>query len=303
MQNAGSLFSGRQGNETVKAALYAAEEGEEVVGETTTSPSPTEKSPKRRPCSIVLVDFDNVVVTAGEHGFPVSFTRLKTFLQQFGDIVFAFVFVSWRYREEIRVLFNAGFYPIVCPPTFKYKDAVDQVLARMAQSAICDLKESIAQVVIVSCDTYFNPIEKLARDHGLNPIRVNVLAIREEIEGEDGAPQVYLAREGQRFGRILVAYEKGLDVDYEKSPLHLPFLKDIVAILAKRDESRRMTFAEIQRYIPNLLDSQWNSFKRTLLRSALSALKEKDALIRSEDFGSAFYTLNRESTLVKKLLA
>ena len=297
MRHVKSLFGG-EGNKTVEAALSAAES----TAHKPTSPTEATEPPHQRPQSVVIVDFDNVMVMAGENGFPVSFTRLKSFLQKFGDIVLAFVFVPWKYRSEARVLSDAGFYVILCPPFYKDKDSVDVVLARMVQSIIVCLKKSIQQIVLVSRDADFNPLAALARDHGLLPINVDILTIREEVEGEDGAPQVYLAREGERFKRILRAYERDLSFEHEKSPLHISFLTDIVKIAGKCNESQHFTFAELQRYIANHLDPQWDYFKRTLLRSALSALKEVEAITRSEVAGSAYYTLNRESPIVKKLL-
>ena len=265
----------------------------------------TAPEPKTVGESIVLVDFDNVVVTAGEQGFPVSFTRLRSFLQQFGDIVLAFVFVPWKHRKDddlVRSLSTAGFDVISCPSAYKDKDAVDTILTRMAHSIVLGLKGAISQIVIVSRDADFQPIATLARDHNLTPIFVDVLMVREEIEGDDATPQVYLAREGERFKRILAAYEQDLAIDHEQSPLHLPFLKDVMGIAATVDASRRLNFAELQRYVAGRLDAQWDRFKRVMLRSALSALREVGALARREENNSAYYSLNRESLLVAKLL-
>lgn len=260
-----------------------------------------------RPRSWILVDFENTVLSAAEREFPVSFSRLRDFLRNFGDIVFAEVFVGPKHRDADRVLADADWRVIACPLSRKEMDAVDATLLESVQRIISHFRESVDQLVVVTRDReLLRSIEAAAKDRGVRVLPVDILTVRKDVEGEDASPQIYVGPEVRRFTRILRDYQKaapgGLAAE-EIPTQHLAFVKDVLEALTRRDETTRAPFRVLEEYANSKLEPRWDRIKRSWLRAALTALAHLEVLSKHQTVGGTFtyYTLNRSHPLVELL--
>ncbi len=263
----------------------------------------TARTPATRPRSWVLVDFENTVLSAAEKGFMVSFSQLRDFLRGFGDIVFAEVFVGPKHRTADHVLSDAQWRVIACPQSRKEQDAVDAILLESVQRIIAHFQGSIDQLIVVSRDQeLIRSIGTAAKDRGILVLTVDILRVRNEVEGEDAAPQIYVGPEVKHFTRMLRDYAEGVPggLTAEEPSMHLPFAKDVVRILALRNESKKFSFRMLEEYVDAQLDPRWNKFKRLWLRAALTALVHSAVIRKNQNADDQFtyYTLDRNHKLV-----
>ncbi|MFC1756900.1 NYN domain-containing protein [Patescibacteria group bacterium] len=140
---------------------------------------------KRTRKVMVLVDYDNINISASEEGKIIDLKAIIEKCLEFGTIEFAFLFASQRNfensmgsRTDLPMdAHNNGFIPVVCPGTIvqdgelKQKDKVDSIMINLARKYL--QTSLIDSVVIVSHDEDFLP---LANDFRFKRKQVIVMA-------------------------------------------------------------------------------------------------------------------------------
>lgn len=116
---------------------------------------------------VVLIDYENIFLSAAEKGKIVDFEKLHNFLLEFGEIISAFVFVPDHCIYSLPDNLNElGFEIILCQKrkidSEKLEDRVDISLIKMGMK-FCYFKE-ITQVVVVTNDGHMSELISIAKN-------------------------------------------------------------------------------------------------------------------------------------------
>jgi uncharacterized LabA/DUF88 family protein len=108
---------------------------------------------------VVLIDYENISLSAADKGKIVDFEKLHNFLLEFGEIISAFVFVPDHCVYSLPDNLNElGFEIILCQKrkigSEKLEDRVDISLIKMGMK-FCYFKE-ITHVVVVTNDGHMS---------------------------------------------------------------------------------------------------------------------------------------------------
>lgn len=259
---------------------------------------------KTRPDIAVLVDYDNVVATAADELFKLSFRMLMDYIRSLGNVVFAQVFLPSRsYNEQtVAKLYEAGFTVTACPMACKDKDAVDETMRAIARKYLTNT--AIDVVVIVSRDADFLNLAIDAENMHKQVRFVDVVKKRELFEGED--PEVVLvhSRETQEFIDTIRRVENdNLDGLQNGAKMRIQYLADIITELMALDVGRTWTFNAMRNELTAKLEKRWAKiFTLDHITRALSAMVDRGMLVKNQGVRITFYTLNFEHTVVKKIV-
>lgn len=170
-----------------------------------------------RPLVAVLVDFDNATIGARKEGhYQLSFVRLREYVRQFGQVVFADVFLSPKSTtlENVGMVWSAGFTPIACPRERKDKDAVDAQIK--ARGRLYIEHSHIQMLVIVSEDQDFAGDPNFVhgvRDLGKEIRFVSVSKLADVLAGTNEARVLQPSRKLQTYTGILERMESDQPVE------------------------------------------------------------------------------------------
>lgn len=122
---------------------------------------------KKRKKIVALIDFENISRHAVDKGKIVDFKKLHELLLDFGEIIFAFVFIPDHYLYSLPDnLNNLGFDIIICQTlkeeSEKVEDSVDINIIQIGMK-FTDLEE-ITDIVIVSHDKHMVHLVREAKN-------------------------------------------------------------------------------------------------------------------------------------------
>ncbi|MBI4692352.1 MAG: NYN domain-containing protein [Candidatus Terrybacteria bacterium] len=122
---------------------------------------------KKRKKIIALIDFENISRHAVDQGKIIDFKKLHQLLSEFGEIVFAFVFIPDHYVYSLPDdLNNLGFEIILCQKmkddSDKLEDTVDINIIQTGMK-FC-LFDEITDIVMVGHDRHMTYLIKEAKN-------------------------------------------------------------------------------------------------------------------------------------------
>ena len=267
-------------------------------------PRPTQERIAKLPNVAVLVDLDNTESRALETGFQISYARLKEKLREFGNLIFADVFVSPTAVKNsglVAQLWDAGFTVIACPMETKDRDAVDAKMNWRGREYVAG--GGIDTIVVVSVDRDFKDLGEFAADRHKRVIFFRVTEHKEAIQGKNGEVPLGLGRSvAQKLQTVKELTENAQSFTNDQQAR---FIQDVIRQMAEvfRRHPDRMGFKVLKiRTLQLLLPSEWkkihdDSLDREL-EQAMSALKEGGVLQKTDTGSSVHYTLNRSHPAV-----
>jgi len=245
----------------------------------------------------IFVDFDNAVSTARDHGFSISFARLRALPRKFGDVVFAFTFLSPSSNEPATIaqLDKAGFRAICCPYARKHVDAVDTILIDTAKSLIDH--STVTLFLIISADQDFRNLPTYAADKGKEVRVLNPRDYRDAIEGNDISPTLGFSERVQRFTRVIHSIEAGKEQLNEQ--VEAEFLQYLIRKIATAHLPPQPSFRMLSTSVWEEGSKKWNQrFSAENLREALTACVNTRVIIKTETSDITFYNLNPHHPVV-----
>lgn len=280
-------------------------------------PKPTVSEPTPKTVSLVpaskrdfvvaLVDYDNAFLRARDERFLLSFSKLKELLQEYGEILFADVFISPvnTNPEAIAKLWSAGFQVIACPMRYKDKDGVDTKMIEQAWKYI--ERTSMTKLIIVSCDRDFDGLHHMATDKGKEVVFIDVAVERDKLEGEDLVQELMSSP-------LLENYIKAIDFLVNRRTDLLPeerhkvnVIKAIIrAIHTDISKNGCKSFRSLAEVVFQKLRKQKleGDFRGQTIRTAMDALVKRKVLLKmgSANIREATCTLSAKHQAVQRAL-
>ncbi|MBI2024853.1 MAG: NYN domain-containing protein [Candidatus Harrisonbacteria bacterium] len=249
-----------------------------------------------------LLDYDNVLGSARNAGFPISFSRLRELVRKFGKILFAEAFLSptTNRPEIVAKLDKAGWTVVACPPEAKDKDSVDAHIINRALNYLH--LSSLGGVVVISRDRDFINLEHSAADVHKTCAFLNVVVEKENVEGYDeqsGNP-LYESGMVDRFGKAIEQIRSSWGGLVAAEEERVRFVGEIIRTIANRYSSDHLGFKQMLWWLWECLKLRWGRiFEREHhLKSAMTAMVNRQVLLRHEGHSYVYYTLNQQDKCV-----
>ncbi|MEW5907805.1 MAG: NYN domain-containing protein [Patescibacteria group bacterium] len=124
------------------------------------------KKKKKERKTIVLIDYENISFKAIEKGEIIDFQKLHEFLLEFGEIIFAFIFLpDHRVYSLPENLSDLGFEIVLCQKTIESDKTEDTVDIHLIQSGMkfCNFSE-ITDIIVVGHDKHMTHLIKEAKN-------------------------------------------------------------------------------------------------------------------------------------------